>query len=133
MPKEDKDIPKDPADDGFEVKDDEFLKNEYGEDGAQVLKELQSQVQFLKQEKEKLYFEVLEKQDLTLKGRIKKKRMGKTKIIPMHHIPNLKKRYDPNEENEKPLAELKADQKKFNKNLKRADKLIRIQTGVAEV
>lgn len=59
--------------------------------------------------------------------------MGKTKIIPMHHIPNLKKRYDPNEENEKPLAELKADQKRFNKNLKRADKLMRIQEGIAEV
>lgn len=35
--------------------------------------------------------------------------MGKTKIIPMHHIPDQKRRYDPNEANEKSLAELKQE------------------------
>ena len=59
--------------------------------------------------------------------------MGKTKIIQMHHIPVQKKRYDPSEEKERSLDVLKKEQRKFNKSLKRADKLKRIEEGQGEM
>jgi hypothetical protein len=37
---------KDP--DGYEIKDEEDLKKEFGEEGAKVLQQLQDQVQYLK-------------------------------------------------------------------------------------
>ena len=43
------------------------------------------------------------------------------------------KRYDPNEENERPLLALKVDARRFNRALKRADKEARIREGEEEL
>lgn len=62
------------------------LITDYGEDGSRLVTSLSQQVEKLRAQKEKIAKEIQEKQHMHLKERIRKKRLGSNKVIPMHEI-----------------------------------------------
>ena len=84
-----------------------------GKEGTEAIYLLRKQAKMLAEEKEKLQKEIAEKEAVHLNDRIRRTRLGKNKIIPMHTIqPRSQPKESPKEI---PINALKEKQKAANK------------------